>query len=102
MENPQFTQVTLSKSEIENLVSSRIPLGYRFQSVYASDGGTFTVLCVRKSEIKLESWEKAEIMGLILNGSWIEAVKQVKVWTGAGLADAKNYVDEIRERMRKV
>ncbi|HUW12012.1 MAG TPA: ribosomal protein L7/L12 [Anaerolineae bacterium] len=45
--------------------------------------------------ISLPAGEREEIVRLILSGSKVAAVAKVRQLTGAGLKDAKDYVDSL-------
>lgn len=55
------------------------------------------VVRVTLSELKRDEQKMSVIRRLwLLEGRKIDAIKQVRVWTGAGLKESKDFVEELR------
>ena len=53
-------------------------------------------LTTKKIEIALETEQRTEVENLVSQGKRIEAIKRVREMSGAGLRDAKDYVETIK------
>lgn len=53
------------------------------------------------AEISLTASEKAQILDILADGRKIRAIKEVREMTGAGLAEAKAYVEEMERKQKE-
>jgi len=61
-----------------------------------------TPVAARASGIQLDAAQQGALCELLERGQAIEAIKQVRTWTGLGLKEAKDFVDAVQGRPPRV